>query len=102
MKDKRNADAGFFLLLNMHWEAHEFDLPTIDDNPYTRVIASDDSAVTVGERTCVLEGRTAVLFRVDEPPVKSAKIRRKEEKKYKESGRTEERQKNAGKKNNGL
>lgn len=80
MKDKRNADAGFFLLLNMHWEAHEFDLPTIDDNPYTRILASDDTAVTVGERTCVLEGRTAVLFRVDEPQkkaVESVKKRRK-------------------------
>ncbi|MCR5520621.1 MAG: alpha-amylase [Lachnospiraceae bacterium] len=72
MKDKRNADAGFFLLINMHWEAHEFDLPTIDDNPYTRVLASDDTAVSVGERTCVLEGRTTVLFRVDEPPVRAA------------------------------
>lgn len=80
MKDKRNADEGFFLLINMHWEAHEFDLPTIDDNPYTRILASDDTAVSVGERTCVLEGRTAVLFRVDDPGTKEAPNRKKETK----------------------
>ena len=65
LKDKRTSDSSFFLLVNMHWESHEFDLPTIDEHPYTMVLASDDSAVSVGERTCVLEGRSAVLFRVD-------------------------------------
>ena len=65
LKDKRTADSSFFLLVNMHWESHEFDLPTIDEHPYTMVLASEDSAVSVGERTCVLEGRSAVLFKVE-------------------------------------
>ncbi|MCR5829927.1 MAG: alpha-amylase [Lachnospiraceae bacterium] len=79
MKDRRNADVSFFVLINMHWEAHEFDLPTIDEKPYTAILASDDSGVSVGERTCVLEGRTAVLFRVDEPQVKPASPRKKKQ-----------------------
>ncbi len=93
MKDKRNADAGFFLLINMHWEEHEFDLPTIDEKPYTRVLASDDSAVSVGERTCVLQGRTAVLFRVDETPVKTtsnAPRRNKRAQKPHQQGKTKD------------
>ncbi|MCR5431642.1 MAG: glycogen operon protein GlgX [Lachnospiraceae bacterium] len=93
--DRKNTDAGFFLLINMHWEAHEFDLPTIDERPYTMILASDDAGAVAGERTCTLEGRTAVLFRVDEPRVKaSVSIKKKDSGKAKVSG---EKKKDSGK-----
>ena len=80
-KDKKSTDASFFLLINMHWEEHEFDLPTIDENPYTEVISSDYSSVSVGERTCILQGRSAVLFRVEEPVAKVDETRKKKKQK---------------------
>ena len=71
LKDKRVPDMSFFLIINMHWEEHEFDLPTIDDDEYEIVLTSDSQAVQKGERTCILQGRSAVLFSVLPHPKKA-------------------------------
>lgn len=62
MYDKRNHDASFFILINMHWEEHEFDLPTLSDMKYGLVCASDETGVTLKEKTCVLSGRNIAVF----------------------------------------
>lgn len=64
MFDKRTHDSSYFILMNLHWESHEFDLPTVGDCGYKLVCASDESSVVLNEKTCTLGERTVAVFEV--------------------------------------
>lgn len=57
-------DNSFYLAFNMHWDSHEFDLPTAGSGEYELLLSTDSSCTYSGGKTCVLEPRSIAVFKV--------------------------------------
>lgn len=68
LKDRVNADSSFFIAFNMHWEEHEFDLPTVKGTRYILSFATDECQPATDGRTCIVPPRSIAVFEtVNEP-----------------------------------
>ena len=68
-------DTSFYVTFNMHWEAHEFDLPTINNKGFRLVLSTDRSNTYDGGRTCVMAPRSICIFAVEkcEGPIRQTR-----------------------------
>lgn len=60
--DRVNADDSFYVAFNMHWETHEFDLPTTGKGEFEMIMTTDAANVYEGGRTCALAARSVAVF----------------------------------------
>ena len=72
---QKKEDAFLYLAFNMHWEAHEFDLPTINNKGFRLVLSTDRSNTYDGGRTCVMAPRSICIFAVEkcEGPIRQTR-----------------------------
>lgn len=60
--NKTEPDSSFYVAFNMHWEAHEFDLPTTGKGEFEMLLTTDAGNIYEGGRTCLLAARSIAVF----------------------------------------
>ncbi|MBO7633768.1 MAG: alpha-amylase, partial [Lachnospiraceae bacterium] len=63
--DRVNRDTSFYVAFNMHWEEHEFDLPSVNHSTFRFVFATDAKTVFDGGKTCCVAPRSIAVFAVE-------------------------------------
>ena len=61
---RTSSDASFYVVFNMHWESHEFDLPTAGRGEYRMLLTTAEENIYEAGRTCVLAPRSMAVFEV--------------------------------------
>lgn len=73
---KGTADDSFYIIMNMHWEEHEFDLPSIKDNEWKLLFATDYAPQPDSEKkSVIIQPRSVAVYtlkRVDRQSVRRA------------------------------
>lgn len=62
--NRTDFDKSFYVAFNMHWEPHEFDLPTTGKGEYELIMTTDASNIYAGGRTCTMAARSVSVFRL--------------------------------------
>lgn len=60
--DRSTFDDSFYVAFNMHWEPHEFDLPTTGKGEFEMILSTDPTTNYDGGRTCSLPARSIAVF----------------------------------------
>lgn len=60
--DRIRPDASFYIIYNMHWQDHVFDLPTINKGSFRLLLSTDPDTVYTDGRTCEVRARSAAVF----------------------------------------
>ncbi len=63
--DRVNRDTSFYVIFNMHWEEHEFDLPSVNHSTFRFVFATDPKNSYDGGKSCLAAPRSITVFAVD-------------------------------------
>ena len=83
MIDRAQPDDSFYLMANMHWEPHEFDLPASGEGEEWAFLLSTDTECTqeVTSRTFLVPARSVVLFQSHK--IENKKVELKKQRKLK-------------------
>ncbi len=60
--DRIKPDCSFYIAFNMHWEAHDFDLPTVNKQTFDLLGSTDPDISYNKERTCEIAPRSIAVF----------------------------------------
>lgn len=64
MKNRRKEDANIYFIMNMHWEPHQFDLPSLKGGSKWSLLEATDNVkfFQLQDKSCIVPMRTMAVF----------------------------------------